>query len=628
MILKKTVKAIINNNINILANANTKITEKHIKNFKKWNVKYIYIEGKSTKENDIKEIVDIIKGIIIEKNTENDIKNAIKLLQDNPDDNIIHDLILYYKSINNENIRINILDALKTFKSDDIINICLTEIKIGGIKLKKKAIECLTNKNPDLFLIPLLNIYSYQSIDIKSKIEKCFSNMNRKHIINLLKNIIIHDDSIETKNNAFNILKKLKNNSSEYFLLLHERYILNSEYKININRPEKIFNIPDNININTKELFSLYSTLPDNNNIDFTPIELNKKETKNNYKIFYENTISFIVNTINLLLNNKQINTKKTIEIISKIDYIVKNNKESIKNIIKFNNSKNYLPFHILNSLILSIGWSNYLNLSKKEKSDLIISAFLYDTGMALVRNFTWNKSKTLENYEKQYIHYHPLYTINMIVKNSYLLKSPFISKNIFNICLFHHENNDNSGYPFGKNIELQLLKMLKIIDSFEAITKNRIYRNRKSNYESIRLMKLDKIKYDYSLLNNFYDFLRDLNFNFKYNPIEDIILVIGEEKIDILGNRPWNIINSSQKKFEDLIEFYIPDKVIIDFKNKIDEKKENTIKKITKLISPKDIIILTETPYKSDIIVYMKYGIKNILKKPYKSEELIKKLA
>lgn len=83
------------------------------------------------------------------------------------------------------------------------------------------------------------------------------------------------------------------------------------------------------------------------------------------------------------------------------------------------------------------------------------------------------------------------------IVKNHTIYGAEIIGEKPFlkmarNIALFHHENYDGSGYPFGlKGDEIPLeAAITKICDVYDALRTKRSYKDEFSHEESIRILK------------------------------------------------------------------------------------------------------------------------------------------
>jgi HD-GYP domain-containing protein (c-di-GMP phosphodiesterase class II) len=94
-------------------------------------------------------------------------------------------------------------------------------------------------------------------------------------------------------------------------------------------------------------------------------------------------------------------------------------------------------------------------------------------------------KKKTpLSDFEKQFIRKHPNYAFMLLSKYEFMLPA-------LDIPLYHHEQWDGNGYPFGlKSYEIPLaVRVFSIVDMWDAITMDRSYRDAIPKEESINIM-------------------------------------------------------------------------------------------------------------------------------------------
>lgn len=120
-------------------------------------------------------------------------------------------------------------------------------------------------------------------------------------------------------------------------------------------------------------------------------------------------------------------------------------------------------------------------DFSKKIK----IYAPLHDIGKIKVPREILLKKGPLTDEEFKIMKNHTIYGAEIIGEKPFL-------KMARNIALFHHENYDGSGYPFGlkgNNIPLEAA-ITKICDVYDALRTKRSYKNEYSHEESIRILK------------------------------------------------------------------------------------------------------------------------------------------
>lgn len=122
------------------------------------------------------------------------------------------------------------------------------------------------------------------------------------------------------------------------------------------------------------------------------------------------------------------------------------------------------------------------LNLSCDETKKIYIAALFHDIGKYKVPNEIVGKKGKLSEVEFSIIKKHCEY--------SYDILKDFLSSDLLEIIKSHHERCDGSGYPRGVIPNLGA-KILGIVDSFDAMTSNRVYHNQKSSLEAYKELEL-----------------------------------------------------------------------------------------------------------------------------------------
>lgn len=148
---------------------------------------------------------------------------------------------------------------------------------------------------------------------------------------------------------------------------------------------------------------------------------------------------------------------------------------------------------HCLNSALIAGVFGEWCKLSPEDSETLIQAAFFYDIGkLKLPYDLIWKPEK-LTDVEFERIKTHTMLGFN-------LLKDMNLNQHILNATLMHHERNDGSGYPSklkDKQID-RFAKYIAIIDSYEAMTSPRTYRQSLNPYQIIEnFEKQGFVKYD-----------------------------------------------------------------------------------------------------------------------------------
>ena len=166
---------------------------------------------------------------------------------------------------------------------------------------------------------------------------------------------------------------------------------------------------------------------------------------------------------------------------------------------------------HCVRVANLSMSLADVLNLPQKEKEELYISALFHDIGKAFLNQEILNKPGPLTDLERKHIETHSVFSYRES-------KNVGFSKVIADNILYHHENFDGTGYPLrinGSKIPLAS-RIIKITDTFDALTCDRPYRKALSAQEALRIMNKQRSQYDPQLYLSFTHLLDGSTKNFE----------------------------------------------------------------------------------------------------------------
>ncbi len=151
---------------------------------------------------------------------------------------------------------------------------------------------------------------------------------------------------------------------------------------------------------------------------------------------------------------------------------------------------------HCLNSALIAGVFGTWLCMKEEEIRTLIQCGFLYDIGkFKLPHDLIW-KPSMLTPVEYAQIKTHTILGFQ-------LLQNHNLDDNILKATLSHHERFDGSGYP-SKLHDYQInlyARIIAIIDSYEAMTSARTYRQSKHPFQIIDIFQTDAFKYDMDIL-------------------------------------------------------------------------------------------------------------------------------
>ncbi len=133
-----------------------------------------------------------------------------------------------------------------------------------------------------------------------------------------------------------------------------------------------------------------------------------------------------------------------------------------------------YTYHHTVNVAIYAVAVAIKMGLSINELNEVAIAALCHDLGKIRIDPMILNKKDRLTDAEFDEIRRHPQYSYELISSN------PVVNLKIRMAVLSHHENENGSGYPYGKTGEEIPLyaKIIHAVDVFDALTSNRPYKD------------------------------------------------------------------------------------------------------------------------------------------------------
>lgn len=188
-------------------------------------------------------------------------------------------------------------------------------------------------------------------------------------------------------------------------------------------------------------------------------------------------------------------------EIYEHANYVVSSviEKRSIKQMIKKIDDSVHDHSHKVAILSTMLGL-NIDNLTESDLQQLAIAALLHDVGKSTIDFSILNKPGKLteEEYEIVKSHSQKGYDI--------LTSTELFEQSICDAVLFHHENEDGTGYPNGiKGNEIPLYsRIIHICDVYAALTTKRCYKEAWSSEKAFSILEEERRKYEENLMRIF----------------------------------------------------------------------------------------------------------------------------
>lgn len=140
---------------------------------------------------------------------------------------------------------------------------------------------------------------------------------------------------------------------------------------------------------------------------------------------------------------------------------------------------------HSINVAVISSAMGSRMGYSEERKNRLGIAALLHDIGKLYVPREIIHKQTRLTPQEWRKVKKHPVEGYEILNENNC---EPLIRR----IALEHHMGYDRTGYPRvgGNYTVMEESHIIRIADTYDALTTTRPYREQLSPYEAVRLMQ------------------------------------------------------------------------------------------------------------------------------------------
>ncbi|MFC1804895.1 HD-GYP domain-containing protein [Candidatus Omnitrophota bacterium] len=130
-----------------------------------------------------------------------------------------------------------------------------------------------------------------------------------------------------------------------------------------------------------------------------------------------------------------------------------------------------YLPYHIVNTLLISMAIGMKMGFNKSRMDTLGMAAIFFDVGLDELKNIITQPRKLTEE-ERCWVEAHISKTIKILKK----IKS--VNEDVIDAVRMHHERVNGKGYPRGIQGDSisNYAKIIGLVDTYEAITNSRPY--------------------------------------------------------------------------------------------------------------------------------------------------------
>jgi len=190
--------------------------------------------------------------------------------------------------------------------------------------------------------------------------------------------------------------------------------------------------------------------------------------------------------------------SKKMVE--HQVSYILKG-QEAFHNLLKISSFDYYTYSHSVNVCTFAVALAQQLGYKDpKFLHDLGIGALLHDVGKSKISDRILNKKGSLSQVEFELMKKHPKWGVEILTSTDLIDAASYYP------VLQHHERGNEKGYPNGLKLNEMhdYSKIVAIVDTFDAMTTQRVYQGAVETYPALKVMFSLKIEFDQKMLEAF----------------------------------------------------------------------------------------------------------------------------
>lgn len=225
---------------------------------------------------------------------------------------------------------------------------------------------------------------------------------------------------------------------------------------------------------------------------------------KDEFNKNYNNSVEEYKSIINDIANGEKVDTGKIANAVDSVIQRFEEKSDIVSCLNQIRSADEYTYTHSINVSLISMLIGTWMKFDYDKIRLLVQAGMLHDIGKTRIPLEILNKPGKLTAEEFEEMKKHPVYGYRM------LEKIPSISREVLSAALMHHEKVDGTGYPNklrGDKIHM-FAQIVAVADIYDAMTSNRVYRDKESPFEVFQLMEensLGKLNTEvvYAFLNN-----------------------------------------------------------------------------------------------------------------------------
>lgn len=186
------------------------------------------------------------------------------------------------------------------------------------------------------------------------------------------------------------------------------------------------------------------------------------------------------------LFINNEINIEAIMELSEEVVNIVKSNPNILENLNIIKDYDLYTYNHCNDVSFLAVTLGIKLGMSNNQLINLAIASLLHDLGKSKISSTILNKPGKLTVEEMNEMKKHCQFGYRILEKQN------IVDSIVLESILFHHENYDGTGYPYGLKGDIIPMEasILHICDVYDALISKRSYKESYSLIDSMQIIK------------------------------------------------------------------------------------------------------------------------------------------
>ncbi|WP_372964149.1 HD-GYP domain-containing protein [Marinobacter sp.] len=199
----------------------------------------------------------------------------------------------------------------------------------------------------------------------------------------------------------------------------------------------------------------------------------------------WSRTLTFVDRLTTNIIKNNALELDEARTLIKSCVDSVKANASAMLWMARIKNRDTYTAEHCLRVAVYAITFARFLGMPDEDLETAGMCGLLHDLGKLKIPGNILNKPGRLTPEEFAIMREHTTHGYNLLKQDKNLTEI------VRDVTLHHHERIDGKGYPSGlpENQISRFARLISIVDTYDAITSDRCYKNGNSPSDAVRIL-------------------------------------------------------------------------------------------------------------------------------------------